>query len=606
MFTKITLLCLCLLPMPCASGDEAADFAYTGFHGSNVSLNGIAAITPDGLLALTDTSEQKIGRAFYPAPLRLKNLSAGNTISFSTTFIFAIVPDVPDLGGHGIAFVISPSKEFQGALPSQYLGLFNWSSNGNSSNHVVAVELDTIVSSEFGDINDNHVGIDINSLRSDKSSPASYFTSNGIKNIRLTSGKPIQVWIEYDGGEMQLSVTLAPIGVPKPNIPLLTETMNLSEFISDSSYVGFSSSTGSLLTTHYLLGWSFKTNGQARALDLLRLPRLPQRVRRKIKFAEVLEDWEREYGPHRFSFRDLFVATNGFKERELLGFGGFGQVYRGMLKASKTQVAVKRISHESRQGMREFIAEIVSLGRLRHRNLVQLLGYCRRKGELLLVYDFMPNGSLDNFLFDHPKSKLNWSQRFHIIKGVASGLLYLHEEWEQIVVHRDIKASNVLLDSELNGKLGDFGLARLYDHGSNPKTTHVVGTMGYIAPELTRTGKASTSSDVFAFGAFMLEVACGRRPIDTRALPKRMVLVDLVSDCWRRGAILEGVDPKLGSEYVVEEVGLIETYGTSLIAYVFVHFLQLRSKWFVAGASVLDSLALPPSIRAVRRIHGNK
>ncbi|XXG54513.1 hypothetical protein AAC387_Pa03g2373 [Persea americana] len=607
MFTKITLLCLCLLPMPCASGDEAADFAYTGFHGSNVSLNGIAAITPDGLLALTDTSEQKIGRAFYPAPLRLKNLSAGNTISFSTTFIFAIVPDVPDLGGHGIAFVISPSKEFQGALPSQYLGLFNWSSNGNSSNHVVAVELDTIVSSEFGDINDNHVGIDINSLRSDKSSPASYFTSNGIKNIRLTSGKPIQVWIEYDGGEMQLSVTLAPIGVPKPNIPLLTETMNLSEFISDSSYVGFSSSTGSLLTTHYLLGWSFKTNGQARALDLLRLPRLPQRVRRKIKFAEVLEDWEREYGPHRFSFRDLFVATNGFKERELLGFGGFGQVYRGMLKASKTQVAVKRISHESRQGMREFIAEIVSLGRLRHRNLVQLLGYCRRKGELLLVYDFMPNGSLDNFLFDHPKSKLNWSQRFHIIKGVASGLLYLHEEWEQIVVHRDIKASNVLLDSELNGKLGDFGLARLYDHGSNPKTTHVVGTMGYIAPELTRTGKASTSSDVFAFGAFMLEVACGRRPIDTRALPKRMVLVDLVSDCWRRGAILEGVDPKLGSEYVVEEVGLVLKLGLLCSHHIALARPSMRQVMqFLEGESSLPEISLDGIGESVLAVRGHE
>ncbi|RWR76704.1 L-type lectin-domain-containing protein [Cinnamomum micranthum f. kanehirae] len=196
--------------MPCASGDEVADFAYTGFHGSNVSLNGIAAITPDGLLVLTDTSKQKIGRAFYPAPLRFKNSSNGNAISFSTTFIFAIVPDNPDLGGHGIAFVISPSKELHGALPSQHLGLFNASSNGNSSSHVVAVELDTIFNSEFGDINDNHVGIDINSLRSNKSSPAAYFTSNGIKNISLISGKPIQIWIEYNGEDMQLRVTLAP------------------------------------------------------------------------------------------------------------------------------------------------------------------------------------------------------------------------------------------------------------------------------------------------------------------------------------------------------------------------------------------------------------
>ncbi|KAI9083796.1 hypothetical protein K1719_034264 [Acacia pycnantha] len=146
--------------------------------------------------------------------------------------------------------------------------------------------------------------------------------------------------------------------------------------------------------------------------------------------------------------------------------------------------------------MREFIAEIVSIGRLRHRNLVSLLGYCRRNCELLLVYDFMPNGSLDKYLFNQPSVTLNWMQRFRIIKGVASGLCYLHEEWEQVVVHRDIKASNVLLDSELNGRLGDFGLARLYDHGTDPATTHVVGTLGYLAPEYTTTGRATTKPNM--------------------------------------------------------------------------------------------------------------
>jgi serine/threonine protein kinase len=144
----------------------------------------------------------------------------------------------------------------------------------------------------------------------------------------------------------------------------------------------------------------------------------------------VLEDWELDYGPHRFKFKDLYIATKGFKDKELLGSGGFGRVYRGVLSTSKLEIAVKRVSHESRQGMREFIAEIVSIGRLRHRNLVQLLGYCRRKGELLLVYDYMPNGSLDKYLYDQPKVTLNWSQRFRVIKGVALGLVYLHEEWE--------------------------------------------------------------------------------------------------------------------------------------------------------------------------------
>ncbi|KAK3415756.1 hypothetical protein EUGRSUZ_H01504 [Eucalyptus grandis] len=126
-------------------------------------------------------------------------------------------------------------------------------------------------------------------------------------------------------------------------------------------------------------------------------------IRRKRKFAEVLEDWERDYGPHRFKYKDLYTATKGFRNQELLGAGGFGQVYRGILPTSNIEIAVKTVSHESKQGMREFVAEIITIGRLRHRNLVALLGYCRRKRELLLVYDYMPNGSLDKYLYNQPK-----------------------------------------------------------------------------------------------------------------------------------------------------------------------------------------------------------
>ena len=188
-----------------------------------------------------------------------------------------------------------------------------------------------------------------------------------------------------------------------------------------------------------------------------------------------------------------------------------------------------------------------------------LLGYCRRKGELLLVYDYMSNGSLDKYLFNQPHVTLSWSQRFQVIKGAASGLLYLHEGWDQVVMHRDMKASNVLLDGELNGRLGDFDLARLHDHGTDPQTTHVVGTLGYLAPKHTQSGKATTSTDVYAFGALMLEVACGRRPIQVNGPPKDSILVDWVFSHLSQGEIMEARDPNYGTSYVAEERVGIET-----------------------------------------------
>ncbi|XP_058099360.1 L-type lectin-domain containing receptor kinase IV.1-like [Magnolia sinica] len=589
MFSKL-LMCFLLMRLAASEGDYG--FIYNGFRGSNISLDSSAKITSNGLLLLTNSTRQK-GHAFHPIPLHFKP-SHGKTQSFSVNFVFAIRPRYPNVSASGVAFVISPSKEFPEGEIGQFWGIFNPKDIGNSSNHIAIIEFDTVLDPEFGDINDNHVGIDINGLVSNRSASAAYFSnmSGRFQNLSLVSGEPMHVWIEYNGIQNQLNVTLSPINLPKPNRPLLSWRVNLSSIVLENMYMGFSASTKAIPVSHYILGWSFKMNGQAPVLDSWHLPKLPRIgpkkkselliiglpvivvfftltsilaigliVRRKIKFAEVVEDWEREYGTHRFLYKDLFMATKGFTDKELLGVGGFGRVYRGVLSASKIEVAVKRVSHESRQGMREFIAEIMSLGRLRHRNLVQLLGYCRRKKELLLVYDFMPNGSLDKFLFNHPESMLSWNRRFRIIKGVASGLLYLHEEWEQVVLHRDIKASNVLLDSDMNGRLGDFGLARLYDHETDPQTTHIVGTFGYLAPELTRTRKATTSTDVYAFGAFMLEVACGRRPIDPRSPADEEILVEWVSECWRRGTILSAVDPKLGHVYEVEEMEMVLKLG---------------------------------------------
>ncbi|PKA52472.1 L-type lectin-domain containing receptor kinase IV.1 [Apostasia shenzhenica] len=584
-----------------ASAPSPAGFVFNGFSGSSLRLNGEAVVEPNGILRLTNTTRQEFGHAFYPAPFPFRN-SSGGPLSFSTSFVFAIVPQYRDVSSHGIAFAVTPSPNLTAVLPSQHLGLFNLTNNGDSGNHILAVELDTIQNREFDDINDNHVGIDINGLKSLVSAPASFALDSPenspdlrFENLSLISGQPLRLWVEYDGKNLDLNVTLAPLNVPKPHEPLLSANVNLSSIVFDEMYVGFSSSTGSAAGSHYILGWSFSMNGRAEELDLSHLPSLPIReddegknpqniwvivlpigitvllllsavgiailMKTRKKFAEVVEDWESEYGPHRFSYRDLYRATGGFSDDNILGNGGFGGVYRGLLPKSKVDIAVKRISHDSRQGMKEFVAEIASIGRLRHRNLVQLLGYCRRRGELLLVYDFMPNGSLDKYIFGRADESLGWSPRFNIIKGIAAGLLYLHEEWEKVVLHRDIKASNVLLDAEFNGKLGDFGLARLYDRGSNPQTTRVVGTLGYLAPELSRTGKSSTSSDVFAFGAFLLEVACGKKPVELKTSGIEMVLLDWVLELFKKGELLEARDRKLGAEFDTEEAEMVLKLG---------------------------------------------
>ncbi|CAN6814446.1 unnamed protein product [Brassica oleracea] len=578
------------------TSSQSTNFTYNdGFNPpTDISLQGITTVTSNGLLKLTNYTVQKTGHAFYTKPIRFKDSPNGTVYSFSTTFVFAIHSQIPILSGHGIAFVVAPNPSLPYATASQYIGLFNITNNGNDTNQVFAVELDTIRSTEFNDTDDNHVGIDINSLKSERTSLAGWWDEKGqFKNLSLISRKPMQVWVDYDGGSHKIDVTMAPFNEDKPRRPLVSAVRDLSSVISQDMFVGFSSATGSVLSEHFILGWSFKVNGEAQPLALSRLPKLPRfepkrisdffkigmplislflifcfiflvcfLVRRRRKFAEEMDEWEKEFGKNRFRFKDLYYATKGFKEKDLLGTGGFGSVYKGVMPGTKLEIAVKRVSHESRQGMKEFVAEIVSIGRMSHRNLVPLLGYCRRRGELLLVYDFMPNGSLDKYLYNTPEVTLNWKQRIKVILGVASGLFYLHEEWEQVVIHRDVKASNVLLDGELNGRLGDFGLARLYDHGSDPQTTHVVGTLGYLAPEHTRTGRATTATDVFAFGAFLLEVTCGRRPIEIRhEIDETFLLVEWVFGLWNKGNILDAKDPNMGYEYDEKEVEMVLKLG---------------------------------------------
>jgi len=561
-----------------ASDDQ---FVYHGFAGVNLTLDGNALVTPDGLLELTNDAVN-LGHAFYPTPLNFHQQLNGTVQSFSISFVFAILSVHDDISADGMAFFVAPTKNLSNTW-AQYIGLLNSGNDGNSTNHMFAVELDTIQNNEFKDIDNNHVGININSLTSLQANHTGYYEdkSGFFNNLTLISGKAMQVWADYDGERTKIDVTLAPAGAARPVRPLLSSTYNLSAILREKSYIGFSATTGAISTRHCVLGWSFAMNRLAPAIDISKLPKLPRvgpksrskvleitlpiatatfvltvglvivlLVYRRLRYKEVKEDWEVDFGPHRFSFKDLFLATRGFRKKNLLGVGGFGKVYKGVLPKSKVEVAVKRVSHESRQGMKEFIAEVVSIGRLRHRSIVPLLGYCRRQGELLLVYGYMSNGSLNKYLYcedAHPS--LSWANRFHIIKGVASGLFYLHEKWEKVVIHRDIKPSNILIDNEMNGRIGDFGLSRLYDHGTDPQTTHMVGTMGYLAPELVRSGKASTSTDVFAFGILLLEVTCAQRPVKKNSKGGQHTLMDWV------------LDPRLKDDYNIDEACLVLKLG---------------------------------------------
>ncbi|MFS7920643.1 putative protein kinase RLK-Pelle-L-LEC family [Helianthus anomalus] len=265
-------------------------------------------------------------------------------------------------------------------------------------------------------------------------------------------------------------------------------------------------------------------------------------------------------GPRKFPYLELARATGGFAEKEKLGEGSFGGVYKGFLKDLRTYVVVKRVSKTSQQGIKEYASEVRIISRLRHRNLVQLTGWCHEKGELLLVYEYMENGSLDSHLFN-AKSLLTWGTRYQIAIGLAYALLYLHEEWEQCVSHRDIKSSNVMLDSNFNAKLGDFGIPKFVDHDKGSQITSLAGTLGYMAPECVTTGRTNKESDVFGFGVVALEIVCGRKSINYKVQEKLIWLPEWVWELYGTQTLLEAVDLRLRSEFDEDEVKRLMIVG---------------------------------------------
>lgn len=256
-----------------------------------------------------------------------------------------------------------------------------------------------------------------------------------------------------------------------------------------------------------------------------------------------------------FDLDTIKIATNNFSDENKLGEGGFGAVYKGKL-VNGEEIAVKRLSKASGQGVREFKNEVLLVAKLQHRNLVRLLGFCLDGNEKILIYEYVPNTSLDNFLFDPVKRLLiSWERRYKIIGGIVRGLLYLHEDSRLRIIHRDLKPSNVLLDNDMNPKIADFGMAKLFGvDETQGNTSRIAGTFGYMAPEYVMHGQFSVKSDVYSFGVLVLEIVSGKKNSSFNQSGDGTDLFSYAWRKWREGSALELMDPVMGESYSRNEV----------------------------------------------------
>ncbi|XP_031106117.1 probable L-type lectin-domain containing receptor kinase S.7 [Ipomoea triloba] len=557
-------------------------FDFPSFNPTNLTLLGDSHVK-DGVLSLTRRSRapsSSSGSALYKNPIRFFDKHAA---SFSTRFTFRIESVNAWSSGGGFSFFLSPENHTLGS-PGGFLGLMD--STQITKNRFVAVEFDTEQDLQFDDPDENHVGLDIDTIVSVKTGSA---MPGG---INLKSGFSTTAWIDYYSPE-KIEVFLS-YSTLKPQTPVMEVEIDLSGYLNDSMFLGFSASAERSTEQHFIHNWSFQISGITAPAPTIHSHNLdsdspvPGRQqfqvflilvlgicgaafvcavllvfwwssmkKTKQEVANTVDDAAEAVAEscRQFSYKELRSATRGFSSKNIIGQGALGTVYKACFRGSDNIAAVKRLKHSRA----EFVAELSTIARLSHRNLLRLQGWCAEKGEFLVVYDYMPNGSLDKALYRETgeETSLKWPHRYNIAVGLASVLTYLHQEQEsnQQVIHSDLKPSNVMLDSSYTPRLGDFGLSWLMDHDKNP-----TGTMGYVAPEYVLYGQATEESDVYSYGVVALEVACGRRPGKGK---KMEGLVDWVWRLHYEGRIIEAADRRLNGEFSEDEMRKVLLVGLS-------------------------------------------
>ncbi|KAK9740893.1 hypothetical protein RND81_03G068800 [Saponaria officinalis] len=580
--------------------------SYNHNNDKNITLYGDSILvtnttTNTTYITLTTQQFSSIGAAFYSTPLRFLDSKTDSPLSFSTFFSFIISP-VSD-PGEGFSFLVTSNV---GSFNQEngHLGLPELSFSEHDS--FFAVEFDTKFDPFVNDINGNHVGVDVDSY-------SSLVSVDGYSiGVNFSSGKRVFAWIEYKQLDKLINVWVS-YSVYKPKNPAISAQIDLSDHLKEFMYVGFVASNGKVSAFHVLDSWKFKTF-ESDFISSEMIPEIDEidgciicnreisenydvndsivdvkggkkglitaigvtiaivlcfsaalvgiliwKPVRRVKKNEIdlIPRIRLKKGPIKLSLSEMKLATNGFSRNRIIGQGASSTVYKGVFGDDQI-VAVKRFNcvNAVDDAVTPFTTEFSAMSRsLRHENLVQLLGWCCERNELILVYEFLPNGSLDQILYENSESisvsLLTWEQRMNIVLGIASALTYLHEECDRQIIHRDVKACNVMLDSDFTPKLGDFGLAEVYNRGSKSrKSTVPAGTLGYLAPEYVYSGVPTVKSDVYSFGVMVLEVVSGKRAVEEDGPG----LVDWVWALWENGRLIEAVDGRLKGKYSRREM----------------------------------------------------